>query len=156
MSSPDPASTPRPLTQAERALAAPVFRGALDLDAARIVRRRWWPLQPRNVVMTPRGCIHIAPNAPFACDCFASQRLSLQALLIHELVHVWQHQQGVNLLLRRMPWSRYDYAIKPGWTLERYGIEQQAMIVEHVFTLRHGGRVPGAPPLETLESILPF
>lgn len=79
-----------------------------------------------------------------------------QGHLIHELVHVWQHQQGVNLLLKRHPFCRYDYVIKPGWTLERYGIEQQAEIVRHAFILRRGVAIPGAPPLATLESILPF
>ncbi|MEK7343140.1 MAG: vgr related protein, partial [Pseudomonadota bacterium] len=48
------------------------------------------------------------------------------------------------------------YRIKPGWMLDRYGIEQQAEIVRHVFLMRHGVTVPGAPPLATLESILPF
>ena len=31
----------------------------------------------------------------------------------------------------------------------------QAEIVRHVFLLRHGLPLPGAPPLEQLESILP-
>ena len=36
------------------------------------------------------------------------------------------------------------------------GLEQQGEIVRHAFLLRHGRTVPGAPPLATLESILPF
>ena len=47
------------------------------------------------------------------------------------------------LVTRRMPWARYDYALRPGWPLEKYGIEQQAEIVKHAFWLRNGVRVAG-------------
>src|SRR3546814_7085715 len=91
-----------------------------------ICHRKWWPFQPRRVTMAPRGHIHFHPESPSYCDCFASASIGYQGHLIHELVHVWQYQQGVNLILRRHPFCRYSYTIKPGWTLERYGIEQQA------------------------------
>lgn len=146
----------RPLTEAERALARSVFGDAIALDAVRICHRKWWLFQPRRVTMAPRGHIHFHPKSPSYCDCFASASIGYQGHLVHELVHVWQYQQGVNLILRRHPFCRYSYSIKPGWTLGRYGIEQQAEIVRHVFMLRVGGVVPGAPPLATLESILPF
>jgi hypothetical protein len=146
----------RPLTENERVLARSVFGNALDLEAVRIHRRKWWPLQPRNTTMAPRGHVHFHPEGGHYCDCFGAVSLGLQGHLVHELVHVWQHQQGVNLILRRYPFCRYSYTIKPGWTLERYGIEQQAEIVRHTFLLRRGASIPGAPPLATLESILPF
>ena len=60
------------------------------------------------------------------------------------------------LMLMRHPFCRYDYTIKPGWRLERYGLEQQAEIVRHAFQLRQGATVRGAFPRETYESILPF
>lgn len=151
----DPA-TDRPLSDAERALTQEMFGNAIDLDAVRIRRRRWWPLQPRGVTMAPRGHLHFHPQAPAYCDCFAQSGTGIQAHFIHEMTHVWQHQTGINLLLRRHPFCRYDYTIKPGWMLGRYGIEQQAEIVRHVFLLRRGALVPGAPPLAVLESILPF
>lgn len=146
----------RPLTQEERALALSMFGEAIDLDAVRVHHRKWWPFQPRGVTMAPRGAIHFHPAGRAYCDCFGQAPLGLQGLLIHELVHVWQHQQGINLLVKRHLFCRYSYSIRPGWTLDRYGIEQQAEIVRHVFLIRHGIVVPGAPPLATLESILPF
>ncbi|MGB3317862.1 MAG: vgr related protein [Sphingopyxis granuli] len=146
----------RPLTDAERTMAQGMFGDALDLDAVRIVHRKWWPFQPRRITMAPRGRIHFHPKGPGYCDCFAHASLGWQGHLIHELVHVWQFQHGMNLVLRRHPFCRYSYSIKPGWKLERYGIEQQAEIVRHTFLLRHKVVVPGAPPLATLESILPF
>lgn len=146
----------RHLTLAERTMATSIFGQAIDLDTVRIYRRKWWLFHPRSVTMAPRGAIHFHPKGSSYCDCFASGNLGLQGHLIHELVHVWQYQRGINLVLKRHPFCRYSYAIKPGWTLGRYGLEQQAEIVRHVFLLRHGVTVPGAPPLATLESILPF
>jgi hypothetical protein len=146
----------RPLTHEERMLAASMFGAAIDLDAVRIYRRKWWPFQPRRITMAPRGHIHFHPAGDNYCACFGIGSLGQQGLFVHELVHVWQHQRGVNLLLQRHPFCRYSYSIKPGWKLDRYGIEQQAEIVRHTFLLRRGVVVPGAPPLATLESILPF
>ena len=51
---------------------------------------------------------------------------------------------------------RYDYSLKPGWQLDQYGLEQQAEIVRHIFLLRNGGKVAGAPPLSQYEGVLPF
>jgi hypothetical protein len=71
-------------------------------------------------------------------------------------VHPRIGQKGIFLPLQRHPFSSYDYALKPGWKLDQYGIEQQAEIVRHVFLLRNGEAVPGAPPLEQYAGILPF
>ncbi|TKD52158.1 vgr related protein [Sphingomonas baiyangensis] len=146
----------RALTDLEIAMARSVFGDAIDYAAVRLVNRKWAFFQPRKVTMAPRGNIHFHPRGDAYCVCFASNSRYWQGHLIHELVHVWQHQRGVNLVLKRHPFCRYSYTIKPGWTLDRYGIEQQAEIVRHTFLLRQGTTVPGAPPLPTLESILPF
>ena len=150
----DPIS--RPLTPAEIAMARSVFGDAIDYEPVRIVRRKWAFFQPRNVTMAPCGSIHFHPKGDSYRDCFASSSIGWQGHLIHELVHVWQYQRGINLVLRRHPFCRYHYTIKPGWTLDRYGLEQQAEIVRHTFLMRHGVVVPGAPPLPTMENILPF
>ncbi len=106
--------------------------------------------------MAPRGTIHFHPKSTLYCDDFCALDVSDQGLFIHEMTHVWQYQQGVNLLLRRHPFCRYDYSLKPGWPLLRYGIEQQAEIVRHYFEKRAGRTIRGAPPLAQYKSILPF
>ena len=146
----------RPLTEAERDLAASVFGDAIDYDAVRIHNRTWWPLQPRRVVMAPRGHIHFHPKGDLWCEDFGDRPLHAQGLFIHEMTHVWQHQHGVFLPLARHPFCRYSYSLKPGWTLKRYGIEQQAEIVRHAFLLREGANVPGAPPFDLYRGLLPF
>ena len=148
--------TGRTLTNAERALALDMFKDSLDLDKVRIFHRKWWPFQPRGITMAPRGAIHFHPDGRAYCDCFGQASLGDQGHFMHEMVHVWQHQRGINLLIKRHPFCRYSYAVKPGWSLAQYGLEQQAEIVRHVFLMRNGASVPGAPMLATLESILPF
>ena len=146
----------RALTPGETALAASIFGDAVDYAAARIANRKWAFFQPRRTTMAPRGTIHFHPEGGLYRDDFAAAPLYLQALFVHEMTHVWQHQQGIFLPLRRHPFCRYAYAIKPGQPFHLYGLEQQAMLVQHAFLLRHGQPVPGAPPLAQYDSILPF
>jgi len=142
---PCPAGGERPLTPGEVALAMSIFGRAIDYGKVRIKRRKWFPLQPRRVTMAPRGHIHFHPLGENYCEDFAHAPLGLQAHFIHEMTHVWQTQTRGDwyLVLNRMPWARYDYAIKPGWRLDQYGIEQQAEIVRHAFLLRQGARLAG-------------
>lgn len=146
----------RPLTNGEVALARGMFGGAIDYGSVRMRRRKWAFFQPRHVVMAPRGHIHFHPQGDLWRDDFAAAALGEQGLFIHEMTHIWQHQQGIVLPLRRHPFCRYGYSFVPGRPLVRYGIEQQAEIVRHAFLLRCGARVAGAPDLARYESVLPF
>ncbi|MEE9433583.1 MAG: vgr related protein [Sphingorhabdus sp.] len=146
----------RLLTGKERSLAHSIFGDTIDYDRVRIHNRKWWWFHPKRVTMAPDGHLWFNPKSELFCEDFCDSSLSLQGHFIHELTHVWQHQKGMFLPLRRHPFCRYDYAIKPGWTLERYGIEQQAEIVRHIFLLRKGVKVTGAPPLAQYDGILPF
>ena len=146
----------RLLTEAEIVLARSVYGDAIDYARVRIANRKWAFFQPRETAMAPSGCIHFHPKGTLCRDDFGCSDLTSQGLFIHEMCHVWQHQRGVYLPLARHPFCRYDYSIRPGWALKRYGIEQQAEIVRHAFLLRRGAKVPGAPPLTTYEGILPF
>lgn len=146
----------RALTERERALAQSVFRNAIDYDRVRIHKRKWWWFQPRGITMAPDGHLWFHPDNDLFCDDFCDRDLTLQGLFIHELVHVWQYQQGIFLPLKRHPFCRYDYSLKPGWKLQQYGIEQQAEIVRHYFLLKNGRKVAGAPDADVYEAILPF
>ncbi|HEX4693316.1 vgr related protein [Sphingomonas sp.] len=149
-------SEARPLTSGETDLARGVFGDAIDYAPVRIVLGKWAFFQPRDVVMTPTGRLHFHPHGTAYRDDFSHAGLGEQGLFIHEMTHVWQHQSGIFLPLRRVPWARYDYAVKPGWELRKYGLEQQAEIVRHAFVLGKGGGFAGAPPLAQLRTILPF
>ena len=148
----------RPLTHGEVALVRSVFKDAIDCSTVRIYRRKWFPLQPANVVMAPTGHIHFHPESNIWCEDFSSEDLDIQGLFIHEMTHIWQFQKGVFLPLRR-PWlfCRYDYSLREGWPLERYGIEQQAEIVRHAFLLKAGVCPVGVQAdARVYEGLLPF
>ena len=144
----------RPLTPGEIALARSVFGDSIDYPRVRLVRRRWWPFQPRGVVMAPSGHIHFHPDSPLWRDDFAAASLSLQGLFIHEMTHVWQaHRHGrFYLPLMRHPFCRYDYRLVEGRPFDRYGLEQQAELVRHRFLADHGATVAQAPAA----SLFPF
>jgi hypothetical protein len=149
--------TQRPLSLPEMHLIQTVFGKTLDPACVRIKQQRWWPLQPRNIVMAPDGHLYFSPGGPSYCDDFASASLSLQAFFLHEMTHIWQYQCGTNLILARGLFARYRYLpLRPGKAFELYGIEQQAEIVRHYWLLRSGVAVAGAPPLAIYEQLLPF
>ncbi|OYW49865.1 MAG: vgr related protein [Novosphingobium sp. 28-62-57] len=148
----------RPLTRGERALVTEVFGTSIDTGPVRLRRRRWFPFQPTNVVMAPMGHLHFAPASPHWCDDFSCASLGGQGLFIHEMVHVWQTQLHGKwwLPLMRHPFCRYSYTYRKGRPFERYGIEQQAELVRHLFMARRGSPHPDAPPLPVLEALMPF
>ena len=148
----------RPLTAGEIALAQSLFGDAVDCRRVAIVRRKWWPFQPRGIVMAPSGNIHFHPDSPLYRDDFAAAPLSLQGLFIHEMTHVWQAQKGGRffLPLMRHPFCRYGYQIAPRRRFDRYGLEQQAEIVRHIFLARRGVEVGNQPLLAAVEQQLPF
>jgi hypothetical protein len=148
--------TRRALTFDEVSLARSVFGEAIDYARITINQRKWWWFQPRRVTMAPNGHLWFHPNGGLYCDDFCGQDIGSQGLFIHEMVHVWQHQQGIFLPLARHPFCRYAYAIKPGQPFNRYGIEQQAEIVRHYFMLKQGVQIVGAPGVEVYEAMLPF
>lgn len=148
----------RPLTSGEIELARTVFGHAIDYSRIMVRRKKWFPFQPRQVTMAPRGHLHFHPRGQTYCDDFSKVDLRRQGLFIHELVHVWQVQAKGEwfLVTRRMPWARYDYSLKPGWPLERYGIEQQAEIVKHAFWLRRGMKIAGVADPAAYEMLVRF
>ncbi|QZD88282.1 vgr related protein [Qipengyuania psychrotolerans] len=148
----------RPLTPGEIALARTVFGTAIEYHRVTIRRRKWFPFQPSRVTMAPRGHLHFHPSSQSYCDDFSAASISRQGLFIHEMVHVWQTQTLGEwyLVTRRMPWARYEYSLKPGWPLHRYGIEQQAEIVKHAFLLRQGKKLAGVADPSAYDLLVRF
>lgn len=150
--------TSRALTQGERALARSIFADTVDYSPVTVRRRCWFPLQPRGIMMAPTGHIHVHPEDEQWSEDYSREPLRLQALFLHELTHVWQSQtRGKYYLpLMRHPFCRYSYRLTPGRRFEHYGLEQQAEIVRHLFLLRNGKDVVGAPSRTALEALVPF
>ena len=136
----------RGLTDAERRLAAEAFGDSLAFAPVRFLPAPW----PFDRAFVPgrwfgRDWI-VWPARTFPPD-IALAPLRLQAMLVHELTHVWQAQQGVNLLTGKIragdkPLS-YEYPVGMDCDWGGLNIEQQAMVVEHRFRLTRGERTPG-------------
>ena len=135
-------------------MARSIFNDAIDYSKVRMVRRKWWPFQPRQVAMAPMGNIHFNPHGDLWSEDFSDEPLHRQGLFMHELTHVWQSQKRGRfyLPLMRHPFCRYQYDIEPGRRFEDYGLEQQAEIVRHRFLADRGWVPATCPPHE----ILPF
>lgn len=147
----------RGLTSGEVALAWSVFGEALEPATVRLVASPW-PLRRAFVAGRAFGREWIFwPRASLPAD-FAAAPPGLQAVLVHELVHVWQAQQGVNLLLAKLGAGdgreAYVYPVDDACNWATLNIEQQAMAVEHAFRLARGGRAPAAA--QFYRTVLPF
>lgn len=144
----------RPLTSGEIGLARTMFGDSIDYSKVRMVRRKWWPFQPRGIAMAPTGNIHFHPESKLWSEDFSAEPLHRQGVFIHEMTHVWQTQTRGRfyLPLMRHPFCRYGYELVPGRRFEDYGLEQQAEIVRHRFLAERGATPPKCPP----RALLPF
>ncbi|MFZ2996680.1 vgr related protein [Sphingobium sp.] len=148
----------RSLTPDEIALARTVFGSAIDYGRVRVHEAKWWPLQPSGVTMAPDGNLWFHPDGGLFCPDFCATPVHVQGHFIHEMTHVWQAQRSGKwwLPLMRHPFCRYSYDVIPGKPFARYGIEQQAEIVRHLFLMRGGATIAGKPPLAAYETLVRF
>lgn len=130
----------RRLTAGERALAREMFGDGLDADRVRILAI---PVFNRAFVAGPGLIVWPARGLP--AD-FAAAPLGLQAAFVHELTHVWQAQNGVQLLIAKLKAgdgpAAYAYELSADLEFVALNIEQQAMVVEHAFLASRGVSAP--------------
>lgn len=136
----------RALTQGEKCLAQSVFGDSLNLETVEIVAHR---LVLKDYGVSPNGKIYF--NIANWCEDFSIQSISQQSWLIHELTHVWQVQQGMRVLLRALFNRKYSYVLQEGKAFFKYGIEQQAQMVQDYFLRRAKGQECSA-----YEACIPF
>ena len=125
----------RHLTAAEIDLAYSIFGTHLELSSIRLLASRW---VLRGYAISPNGHVYFHPD-DWRED-FAQADLNIQSWLIHELVHVWQVQQGMAVVRRALLDRRYRYNLVQGKSFLSYGIEQQAQIVQDYFVRRAKGQ----------------
>ena len=145
----------RALTAGEADLAREAFGTALRLDRIRLIA---WPFRRAFVAGRWFGRDWIVwPNRSLAED-FSTGTERLQGVLVHELTHVWQAQQGVNLLLAKLKAgdsaASYAYTADRQCRWEGLNIEQQAMVMEHRFHLTRGRPAPG--DIAFYDAVCPF
>ena len=149
----------RALTSGEKRLVWEALGDAVRLETVRLLPTPW-PLDRAFVPGRWFGREWIAwPARQLPAD-FAVAPLRLQAVLVHELVHVWQAQAGINLLTGKLKAgdqpASYAYPLDEDCTWNRLNIEQQAMVVEHRFRLSRGERTPADAAFYDRVCPLPF
>ncbi|MBJ9986411.1 type IV secretion protein Rhs [Acinetobacter sp. S40] len=123
------------LTQAEKQLAISVFGTSLQFEHIQIIAHR---LVLKHFAISPNGNIYFHP-ADWTDD-FSQETILKQSWFIHELVHVWQVQQGIKLIRQGLFDRKYRYALEQGKQFLHYGIEQQAQMVQDYFIRLHTGQ----------------
>ena len=134
------------LTTGESGLAHSVFGDSIRLDDVQL-KTAWWVL--KHYAVSPNGNIYF--NAADWIDDFSDAPLGKQSWLIHELTHVWQLQHGLKVVRGAVIDRRYDYVLEVGKSFFKYGIEQQARMVQDYFVRRQRGQ-----DCRDLEDCIPF
>jgi len=148
----------RKLTSGEESLAKEMFGNDIDYTKVRIYDKKWAFFQGNRVAMTPDGNIYFAPDVYKKDFSLASD--GSKHFFIHEMTHVWQHQNGQAVLkgagteqvFIELP-SRlglgkgaYPYELDVRKDLLDYGVEQQASIVADYWAMKKNlfGKLKGS------------
>jgi hypothetical protein len=143
---PDPVAVEqRGLTAAEVALLRPIYQDGIDYPTVRVIHDQFAPFEHPDRYVTPEGSIY-APGTLWHDD-FAAPTVDAytQAAFVHEMAHVWQFQNGMNMLVELIAalaanrgdyTHAYWYTLRPDTDLLDYGMEQQASILEDWFLVR--------------------
>ncbi len=123
----------RALSERERAVAQAVFGGALDLERVRLHERLSGLANLSRRAFVIEDTVHLPAGVSPPPD----------ALLIHELVHVWQWQHGGHAYMgdsvAAQLWGEgYDLprALRRGDGWAQLNAEQQATLIEWAFAQR--------------------
>jgi len=103
--------TCRHLTNGEIELARTIFGSCIDYDKVKIFNRPHFLVLTGAKAMAPNGHIYVAePN--LRTPDFSKGNILMQALFLHEMTHVWQHQKGLNVRKEAfLEWTKngFDY-----------------------------------------------
>ena len=127
-----------------------MFGNSIDYDKVRIYDRKLFSKQGDTMAIAPNGSIYFAPKV-YKKDFSLASDIS-KHFFIHEMTHVWQHQNGQTVALRAIgehilfEYSNkiglgdgaYVYKLDQRKNLLDYGIEQQASIVADYWAMKNG------------------
>ncbi len=147
----------RYLTPGEKELARSVYTNEIDFTKVKIFHRRWKFFQPKDRAMAPNGNIYYPENSSQYSSNFYNADIHKKATFIHELAHVWQHQNKINVKLRGAFERSYEYLpLNIDSDFNNFGIEQQAQIIRDYFYLMNDFKGEGWPDIAVYKSVIPF
>ncbi len=130
----------RLLTFGEISLAQGLYGYTIQYNKVWIHHGSYLPfgMQENNTAMTPNGEIWFETNV--YRDDYSVSSVRYNYLFLHEMMHVWQHQRGMNVRMRGlMSWAaNYQYDLDKK-ALSKYSMEQQASIVSDYWLLTKFG-----------------
>ena len=156
----------RQLTTGERDLVKSIFGNNINFDAIKIYNDTWIITQGSTYAMSPNGNIYFGSDV-YQND-FSLLGKDRQAFFIHEMTHVWQYQNGVNVIGESIfnqaiqfgslgMINMYSFTFDPNKNFNDYNIEQQAEIVAGYFAAKNGQAYKNAPTnADAYITILPF
>ncbi|USA47364.1 hypothetical protein NDN11_04405 [Acinetobacter sp. C26M] len=132
----------RGLTSAEIEMARPVFGDLIDYAQIKVFNIPYLPWQPANIFMAPNGNLFVHQKY-FSPD-YSKCSLSLQGIFIHELAHILQFQQGINVIVKGAilqagyylslkRYNPYQYQFIKNKAFSNYNIEQQGDIARDIY-----------------------
>ena len=135
----------RELTIGEIQISKIVFGDLIDYHKVKVLNHPYLPWQPAGIIMAPNGYIHLK-DVDY-CEDFSCESMGYQAVFIHEMAHIYQHQRHVNVLLRGAilqsamyltfgKYNPYRYRFIEGKAYFSYNIEQQGDIAKDIYLNR--------------------
>lgn len=130
------------LTSGEIRLATELYCHNIQYNRVWVHHGSYLPfgLQENNTAMTPNGEIWFETNV--YRDDYSMASVDYQHLFMHEMMHVWQYQRGMNVRIRGLvSWAaNYKYSLDKK-KLSDYSMEQQASIASDYWLLMKPGFV---------------
>jgi hypothetical protein len=131
----------RGLTTDEIAEAKGVFGDKIDYSKVRIIDGKYFPFQGRDYVIAPNGNIYWPGECGNLASCGGP---GTAGTFIHEMTHVMQHQQGVNVLVngfflqaaKFLTFGLYDpykFTYDSSRSFSSYNIEQQGDYAREIY-----------------------
>ena len=127
----------RPLTAGEIAMAKVLFKDSINYARVRVHNGDFIPFgwQDQDTAITPYGHIYF-PKKHFKEDFSVLEDID-RHWIIHEMVHVWQHQMGYPVLDRGILHFGldYKYVLDPEKHLGNYNMEAQGDLLADYWAL---------------------
>ncbi len=152
----------RSLTIGEIDMLKTLFSDSVNYSLVKIYKDKFLPFQNKNIAMSLNGNIYF--DETHHQNDFSLSSNSNKMWFIHEMTHVWQYQNGFNLIKNALKFllkgqykngEIYCYGdkceIKP---FCEFNFEQQATMIEHYFGAKYLGIGKYADKLPYLEKIL--
>ena len=144
------------MTTDEITEAKKVFGDKIDYSQVRIIDGKFVPWQGDGYVIAPDGNIYWPGECGNLATCGGSigsaGQINTASTFIHEMTHVLQVQQGVNVLGRGLflqagkflsggLYNPYKFNYDPGRAFSSYNIEQQGSIAEGIYRGRYRNNI---------------